>query len=109
MPRLKPNLVGTNTMMQQQPALLTTRRAMMALTPHELVASNPNVGPELLDALRKQKWPVVKYPGYGYDPFPFIRSRQVSLRTSSLTKQKIRRSLADESVLRNGRINWTSR
>ncbi|MED4568433.1 cupin domain-containing protein [Brevibacillus agri] len=40
----------------------------MALTPHELVASNLNVGPELLDALRKQKWPVVKYPGYGYDP-----------------------------------------
>ncbi|MFE1628970.1 oxalate decarboxylase family bicupin [Brevibacillus reuszeri] len=40
----------------------------MALTPHELVASNLNVGPELIDALRKQKWPVVKYPGYGYDP-----------------------------------------
>ncbi|WP_188066087.1 oxalate decarboxylase family bicupin [Brevibacillus brevis] len=38
----------------------------MALTPHELVASNLCVGPELLDALRKDKWPVVKYPGYGY-------------------------------------------
>lgn len=32
----------------------------MALTPHELVRNNLNVGPELLDALRKQKWPVVK-------------------------------------------------
>ena len=32
----------------------------MALTPHELVRDNLNVGPELLDALRKQKWPVVK-------------------------------------------------
>ncbi|CAI8922080.1 Oxalate decarboxylase OxdD [Brevibacillus sp. IT-7CA2] len=40
----------------------------MALTPHELVASNLCVGPELLDALRKDKWPVVKYPGYGYVP-----------------------------------------
>ncbi|TKI58834.1 cupin domain-containing protein [Brevibacillus antibioticus] len=38
----------------------------MALTPHELVASNLCVGPQLLDALRKDKWPVVKYPGYGY-------------------------------------------
>jgi oxalate decarboxylase len=34
----------------------------MALTPRQLVASNLQVGPELLDALRKQKWPVVKYP-----------------------------------------------
>ncbi|GEC93686.1 oxalate decarboxylase family bicupin [Brevibacillus brevis] len=40
----------------------------MALTPHELVASNLCIGPELLDALRKDKWPVVKYPGYGYVP-----------------------------------------
>ncbi|NRR23755.1 oxalate decarboxylase family bicupin [Brevibacillus sp. MS2.2] len=40
----------------------------MALTPHELVASNLCVGPELLDALRKDKWPVVKYPGNGYVP-----------------------------------------
>lgn len=40
----------------------------MALTPHELVASNLCVGPELLDALRKDKWPVVKYPGYGHVP-----------------------------------------
>ncbi|WP_429840650.1 oxalate decarboxylase family bicupin [Brevibacillus sp. FIR094] len=40
----------------------------MALTPHELVASNLCVGPELLDALRKDKWPVVEYPGYGYVP-----------------------------------------
>lgn len=40
----------------------------MALTPHALVASNLHVGPELLDALRDDKWPVVKYPGYGYVP-----------------------------------------
>jgi oxalate decarboxylase len=33
----------------------------MALTPHQLVESNLNVGPLLMDALRKQKWPVVKY------------------------------------------------
>jgi oxalate decarboxylase len=33
----------------------------MALTPRELVRDNLNVGPELLDALRKEKWPVVKY------------------------------------------------
>lgn len=35
----------------------------MALTPRELVRDNLHVGPELLDALRKEKWPVVKYPG----------------------------------------------
>jgi oxalate decarboxylase len=34
----------------------------MALTPHQLVQDNLHVGPELLDALRKEKWPVVKYP-----------------------------------------------
>ncbi|MCR8644289.1 oxalate decarboxylase family bicupin [Paenibacillus sp. N1-5-1-14] len=34
----------------------------MALTPRDLVRDNLHVGPELLDALRKQKWPVVKYP-----------------------------------------------
>jgi oxalate decarboxylase len=33
----------------------------MALTPHQLVRDNLHVGPELLDALRKEKWPVVKY------------------------------------------------
>lgn len=33
----------------------------MALTPHQLVESNLNVGLLLMDALRKQKWPVVKY------------------------------------------------
>lgn len=33
----------------------------MALTPHQLVESNLNVGPLLMDALRKHKWPVVKY------------------------------------------------
>jgi oxalate decarboxylase len=31
----------------------------MALTPPELVRDNLHVGPELMDALRKQKWPVV--------------------------------------------------
>lgn len=36
----------------------------MALTPDNLIASNLNVGPELLDALRKVKWPVVSYPGF---------------------------------------------
>ncbi|BBH19529.1 oxalate decarboxylase [Paenibacillus baekrokdamisoli] len=34
----------------------------MALTPRDLVRDNLHVGPELLDALRKEKWPVVKYP-----------------------------------------------
>jgi oxalate decarboxylase len=32
----------------------------MALTPRELVRDNLHVGPELLDALRMEKWPVVK-------------------------------------------------
>jgi oxalate decarboxylase len=31
----------------------------MALTPRDLVRDNLHVGPELLDALRKEKWPVV--------------------------------------------------
>lgn len=35
----------------------------MALTPRELVRTNLNAGAELLDSLRKEKWPVVKYPG----------------------------------------------
>lgn len=38
----------------------------MALTPHQLVGSNLNAGPALLNALRKVKWPVVEYPGYGF-------------------------------------------
>ena len=42
----------------------------MALTPKELVAGNLNVGPEVLDALRKEKWPVVTYPGFTYYPKP---------------------------------------
>jgi oxalate decarboxylase len=33
----------------------------MALTPHDLVRDTLHVGPELMGALRKQKWPVVKY------------------------------------------------
>ncbi|GGG54617.1 oxalate decarboxylase family bicupin [Paenibacillus radicis (ex Gao et al. 2016)] len=40
----------------------------MALTPQELVASNLHVGPELLNVLRKEKWPVVRYPGFSYYP-----------------------------------------
>ncbi len=40
----------------------------MALTPEALVHSNLRASPELLDALRKEKWPVVKYPGYTYYP-----------------------------------------
>ncbi len=39
----------------------------MALTPRDLVRDNLHVGPELLDALRKEKWPVVKYPGCTYE------------------------------------------
>lgn len=33
----------------------------MALTPQELVAENVQVGPDVLHALRKEKWPVVKF------------------------------------------------
>jgi len=40
----------------------------MALTPSELVQSNLQVGPEFLKVLRKEKWPVVKYPGFSYYP-----------------------------------------
>ncbi|SES12423.1 oxalate decarboxylase [Psychrobacillus sp. OK032] len=40
----------------------------MALTPRYLVKTNLHVGPELLDALRKVKYPVVKYPGFTYYP-----------------------------------------
>ncbi|MFC5448558.1 oxalate decarboxylase family bicupin [Paenibacillus aestuarii] len=42
----------------------------MALTPQQLVESNINVGPEMINALRKVKWPVVSYPGYNYQPKP---------------------------------------
>jgi len=34
----------------------------MALTPRDLVRDNLDVGDELLNALRKEKWPVVRYP-----------------------------------------------
>ncbi|MGM0835661.1 MAG: oxalate decarboxylase family bicupin [Bacillota bacterium] len=40
----------------------------MALTPKDLIRSNLHVGSELLDVLRKEKWPVVKYPGFSYYP-----------------------------------------
>jgi oxalate decarboxylase len=36
----------------------------MALNPRQLVQDNLNAGPELMNALRKEKWPVVKYPGF---------------------------------------------
>jgi oxalate decarboxylase len=36
----------------------------MALTPKEIVKSNLNVGSELIDSLRKEKWAVVEYPGF---------------------------------------------
>lgn len=37
----------------------------MALTPKQLVQDNIHASPELMDALRKEKWPVVKYPPLG--------------------------------------------
>lgn len=40
----------------------------MALTPYQLVQENLNAGPELMSVLRKEKWPVVKYPGFSYYP-----------------------------------------
>lgn len=40
----------------------------MALTPSQLIADTLNAGPELVGALRKEKWPVVEYPGYSYRP-----------------------------------------
>ncbi len=40
----------------------------MAITPHQLVYENLKVGPELMSALRKEKWNVVKYPGFSYYP-----------------------------------------
>lgn len=40
----------------------------MALTPHQLVQENLNAEPELMNALRKEKWNVVKYPGFSYYP-----------------------------------------
>lgn len=36
----------------------------MALTPNPLVQDNIHASPELMNALRKEKCPVVKYPGY---------------------------------------------
>ncbi|MBM7107256.1 Oxalate decarboxylase OxdD [Brevibacillus laterosporus] len=40
----------------------------MALTPRDLVKDNLQVDSELLSALRKEKWPVVTYPGFAYYP-----------------------------------------
>ncbi|UVI28396.1 oxalate decarboxylase family bicupin [Paenibacillus spongiae] len=40
----------------------------MALTPKDLVRHNLHASPELMGSLRKEKWPVVKYPGYSYYP-----------------------------------------
>ncbi|SFL53779.1 oxalate decarboxylase [Paenibacillus sp. 1_12] len=38
----------------------------MALTPRDLVRDNLHVNSELLDSLRKEKWPVVRYPNFSY-------------------------------------------
>lgn len=38
----------------------------MALTPKQIVSSNLNVGPELMNSLRIDKWEVVQFPGYTY-------------------------------------------
>lgn len=38
----------------------------MALTPRELVRENLHAGTDLMSVLRKEKWPVVKYPGFTY-------------------------------------------
>lgn len=40
----------------------------MALTPAELLQGNLHIGEELLHALRKEKSPVVKFPGFSYYP-----------------------------------------
>ncbi|MDQ0493391.1 oxalate decarboxylase family bicupin [Paenibacillus brasilensis] len=40
----------------------------MALTPTELIQSNLHVGTDVTSQLRKEKWPVVKYPGYSFYP-----------------------------------------
>ncbi|GGA47892.1 oxalate decarboxylase [Paenibacillus physcomitrellae] len=40
----------------------------LALTPKELVGTNLNVQPAFMSKLRKEKWPVVKYPGFSYYP-----------------------------------------
>jgi oxalate decarboxylase len=40
----------------------------MALTPKELIQDHLNVGPELINALRKEKWPVVKFNGIPKSP-----------------------------------------
>ncbi len=40
----------------------------MALTPKQIIKENICVGPEFINALRKEKWPVVKYPGVPYYP-----------------------------------------
>jgi oxalate decarboxylase len=40
----------------------------LALTPTALTQSNLNVDSRFTDLLRKEKWPVVKYPGYSYYP-----------------------------------------
>ncbi len=40
----------------------------MALTPKEVVQQNVNASRELMKSLRKEKWPVVKFPGFTYYP-----------------------------------------
>lgn len=43
-------------------------RQWMALTPHQLVEENLNVGPELMDTLQEEKLFIVKNPGFTYYP-----------------------------------------
>lgn len=42
----------------------------LALTPHALVQSNLNVSPSFIGQLRKEKSPVVKFPGFTYVSVP---------------------------------------
>lgn len=39
----------------------------MALTPKDIVESNLNIGEEVMNSLRKQKWEVVRFPDYEYN------------------------------------------
>ena len=38
----------------------------MALTPENIMESNLNIGEEVINSLRKQKWEVVRFSGYEY-------------------------------------------
>lgn len=38
------------------------------IPPCQIIEENLHVGPDFIDSLHKEKWPVVKYPGYSYYP-----------------------------------------